>query len=121
ECYHRLLAFGLDEANDLAEAYVKTNSLTSLYDSVLIPTITLAEIDAQRDELEADQRSAIHNNVRDLIEDLGSAPPSKSQLEADKAVAEQTPFPLSGPTCRVLCLPARAYRDELSGAMLVQL
>ena len=37
ECYHRLLAFGLNEANDLAEAYVKTNSLTSLYDSVLIP------------------------------------------------------------------------------------
>ncbi|HEV3099403.1 MAG TPA: AI-2E family transporter, partial [Candidatus Udaeobacter sp.] len=34
ECYHRLLTFGLDEANDLAEAYVKANSLTSLYDSV---------------------------------------------------------------------------------------
>src|SRR4249919_3034349 len=28
ECYHRLLAFGLDEANDLAEAHVKANSLT---------------------------------------------------------------------------------------------
>ena len=37
ECYHRLLAFGLDEANDLAGAYVKTNSLTSLYDSVPDP------------------------------------------------------------------------------------
>jgi predicted PurR-regulated permease PerM/methylmalonyl-CoA mutase cobalamin-binding subunit len=121
ECYHRLLAFGLDEANDLAEAYVKTNSLTSLYDSVLIPTITLAETDAQRDELDAEHRSVIHRHIHDLIEDLGSAPPSKSQLEADKAVAEQTPFPLSGPTCRVLCVPARAYRDELAGVMLVQL
>ena len=121
ECYHRLLAFGLDEANDLAEAYVKTNSLTSLYDSVLIPTVTLAEMDAQRDELGPEQRSAIHHHIQDLIEDLGSAPPSKSQLEADKAVAEHTPFPLSGPTCRVLCVPARAYRDELAGAMLVQL
>ena len=121
ECYHRLLAFGLDEAHDLAEAYVKTNSLTSLYDSVLIPTITLAEMDAQRDELDAEHRSAIHRHIHDLIEDLGSAPPSKSQLEADKTVAEYTPFPLSGPTCRVLCVPARAYRDELAGAMLVQL
>jgi predicted PurR-regulated permease PerM/methylmalonyl-CoA mutase cobalamin-binding subunit len=121
ECYHRLLAFGLDEANDLAEAYVKTNSLTSLYDSVLIPTVTLAEVDAQRDELDAEHRSAIHRHIHDLIEDLGSAPPSKSQLEADKAVAELTPFPHSGPTCRVLCVPARAYRDELAGAMLVQL
>jgi predicted PurR-regulated permease PerM/methylmalonyl-CoA mutase cobalamin-binding subunit len=121
ECYHRLLSFDLDEANDLAEAYVKTNSLTSLYDSVLIPTVTLAEMDAQRDELNAEQRSAIHRHIHDLIEDLGSAPPSKSQLAADKAVAEHTPFPLSGPTCRVLCVPARAYRDELAGAMLVQL
>jgi predicted PurR-regulated permease PerM/methylmalonyl-CoA mutase cobalamin-binding subunit len=121
ECYHRLLAFGLDEAHDLAEAYVKTNSLTSLYDSVLIPTVTLAEVDAQRDELNAEHRSAIHRHIHDLIEDLGSAPPSKSQLEADKTVAEHTPFPLSPPTCRVLCVPARAYRDELAGAMLVQL
>lgn len=121
ECYHRLLAFGLDEANDLAEAYVKTNSLTSLYDSVLIPTITLAEMDAQHDELGPEQRSAIHRHIHDMIEDLGSTPPSKSQLEADKAVAEQTPLPLSPPTCRVLCVPAQAYRDELAGAMLVQL
>jgi predicted PurR-regulated permease PerM len=121
ECYHRLLTFGLDEANDLAESYVKTNSLTSLYDSVLIPTVTLAEMDAQRDELGPEQRSAIHRHIHDLIEDLGSAPPSKSQLEADKEVAEHTPFPLSSPTCRVLCVPARAYRDELAGAMLVQL
>ncbi len=121
ECYHRLLAFGLDEANDLAEAYVKTNSLTSLYDSVLIPTVTLAEMDAQRDELDAEQHSAIHRHIHDLIEDLGSVPPSKSQLEADKAVAKHTPFPLSPPTCRVFCVPARAYRDELAGAMLVQL
>jgi predicted PurR-regulated permease PerM/methylmalonyl-CoA mutase cobalamin-binding subunit len=121
ECYHRLLTFGLDEANDLAEAYVKTNSLTSFYDSVLIPTITLAEIDAQRDQLDAEHRSAIHQHIHDLVEDLGSAPPSKSQLEADKTVAGQTPFPLSGPTCRALCVPARAYRDELAGEMLVQL
>ena len=120
ECYHRLLAFGLDEANDLAESYVKSNSLASLYDSVLIPTVTLAEMDAQRDELGPEQRSAIHRHIHDLIEDLGSAPPSKSQLEADKT-DEHTPFPLSSPTCCVLCVPARAYRDELAGAMLVQL
>ncbi|MBA2585003.1 MAG: AI-2E family transporter, partial [Chthoniobacterales bacterium] len=123
ECYHRLLAFGLDEANDLAETYVKVkaNSLTSLYDSVLIPTLTLAEMDAQREELDAEQRSAIHQHVHDIIEDLGAAPPPPSQVEADKAVAEHTPFPLSAPTCRVLCLPARAHRDELAGEMLVQL
>jgi methylmalonyl-CoA mutase cobalamin-binding subunit len=78
-------------------------------------------VDAQREELGPEQRSAIHRHIYDLIEDLGSAQPSKAQLEADKQIAEHTPFPLSGPTCRVLCVPARAYRDELAGAMLVQL
>jgi len=121
ECYHRLLAFGLDEAHDLAEAYVKANSLTSLYDAVLIPTVTLAEMDAQSDELDAEHRSVIHHQIQDLVEDFGSAPPSKSQLAADKAVAQHSPFPLSPPTCRVICVPARAHRDELAGAMLVQL
>ncbi len=121
EYYHRLLAMGLDEANELAEAHVKANSLTALYDSVLIPSITLAEMDAQRDELDAEQRSTIHHQVQDMIEDFGAVPPPKSQLEADKAVAEHSPAPLSAPACRVLCVPARAYRDELAGSMLVQL
>lgn len=121
ECYHRLLAFGLDEANNYVEAYVKTTSLTSAYDVVLIPTITLADIDAQREDIDTEQRSAIHQHIHDMIEDLGSAPPTKSQVEADKAVAKHTPFPLSAPTCRVLCVPARAHRDELAGEMLVQL
>ena len=121
ECYHRLLSFGLDDANDFAEAQVKASSLTSLYDVVLIPTITLAEIDAQREELDTERRSAIHRQIHDMIEDLGSAPPTKSQVEADKTVAEHTPLPLSAPTCRVLCVPARAHRDELAGEMLVQL
>ena len=87
---------------------VKANSLTSLYDSVLIPTVTLAEMDAQRDELDAEHRSAIHRHIHDLIEDLGSAPPSKSQLETDKAVAEHTPFPsLRSRVPRALCAGSR--------------
>ena len=120
ECYHRLLAFGLDEANDLAEAYVKTNSLTSLYDSVLIPTITLAEMDAQRDELGPEQRSAIHRYIHDLIEDLGSAP-LEVAVGGRQGGRRTYPFSALRPTCRVLCVPARAYRDELAGAMLMQL
>ena len=45
ECYHRLLALGLNEASEMAEDYLKTNSLTALYDSVFIPVIIAAEID----------------------------------------------------------------------------
>jgi predicted PurR-regulated permease PerM len=120
ECYHRLLALGLDEATDLAEAHVKSSSLTSLYDTVFIPTITLAEMDTQRGELDDEKRSTIHHQIHDMIEDLGANPP-KSQLAADKTVAEDTSIPPTAPTCRVWCVPARAHRDELAGEMLVQL
>ncbi|MDQ6624113.1 MAG: AI-2E family transporter [Verrucomicrobiota bacterium] len=121
ECYYRLLRLGLAEGSDLAENYLKSNSLTALYDNVLIPTITLAETDAQRQQLDGEQRAAIQQNIADMVEDLGSLPQPESQLPADKTVAAHTPFPLTAPTCSVLCIPARAYRDELAGAMLTQL
>lgn len=121
EIYYRLLRLGLAEGNDLAETYLKANSLTALYDSVFIPTITLAETDAQREQLEGEQRVAIHQHIHDMIGDFGSLPATKSEIEADKILAENAPSSVAPPTCSVLCLPARAYRDELAGAMLTQL
>ena len=121
ECYHRLLAGGFDDASDLAENYLRENSLTALYDAVLIPVVTAAETDAQRDALQPEERTAVLQNVQDVIEDFGTLPLPESKVEADIAVAEQTPEAAIAPTCRVLCLPARALRDEIAGAMLTQL
>lgn len=121
EVYYRLLRLGLTEGNEFAETYQRANSLTALYDSVLIPVITLAETDAQRDQLDTEQRAAIQQSIHDIVEDLGSIPPTASQVEADRVVAENTPYPLTAPTCNVLCVPARGYRDELAGRMLMQL
>ncbi len=121
ECYHRLLAGGLDEASDLAENYLRENSLTALYDAVLIPVVTAAETDAQRDALQPEERTAVLQNVQDVIEDFGTRPLHESKVEADIAVAEQSTAPAIAPSCRVLCLPARALRDEIAGAMLTQL
>ncbi len=122
ECYYRLLRLGLNEGIMLADNYLQTNSLTALYDSVLIPTITLAETDAQRQQLDSEQRAAIQQHVHDMIEDLGTAPPPKRSSETERAAAaENAPIPLAAPTCSVLCVPARAYRDELGGEMLTHL
>jgi predicted PurR-regulated permease PerM/GAF domain-containing protein len=115
ECYQRLLAVGIDEASELVEAYLKDNSLTQLYDSVLIPVITAAEMDAQRDALAPEEHGAILQNVRDIVEEVGTRPLPELQVEAGQTV------PSLAPTCCVLCLPARGQRDELAGAMLSQL
>ena len=120
ECYHRLLTVGLNEASELADTYVKENSLTALYDSVLIPVITATETDHQRAALDSEQRDSVEQGIRDIVEDFSTRPTSESQLPADQMVAEHSP-PVSAPAWRVYCLPARAERDEVAGAMLAQL
>ena len=121
EQYHRLLGAGFDDASEFAETYVKANSLTALYDQVLIPALTLAEIDLKKDQLDEEQHAEVQQNLRDVVELMGNLPPTSSQVEADKAIAEHAPYPLSVLLGRVLCLPARAARDELAGEMLTQL
>ncbi|MGZ5504325.1 MAG: GAF domain-containing protein, partial [Chthoniobacterales bacterium] len=111
-----LLRLGLDEGSHLAEQFAKTNSLTALYDTVLIPAITLAENDALRQQLDNEQRAAMHQHVHDMVEDLGSLPLTESVPPNERAVDVVAP-----PSCSVLTLPARAYRDELAGTMLTQL
>ncbi len=118
EIYYRLLRLGLDDGTHLAETFVKANSLTALYDAVLIPAITLGETDALRQQLDAEQRAAFQQHVHDMVEDLGSIPATEPP-PAEKSA--EAPEPVAAPTCSVLTLPARAYRDELAGTMLTQL
>jgi len=125
DCYHRLLTPGERDELELVESYLKANSLTGLYDSVFIPVLTAAETDARAELLDMGQLSNLEQSMRDIIEDLGTRPavPSKAAVEkADSAANEEALTPPSlAPDCRVFCLPARADRDELAGAMLVQL
>ena len=124
EFYHRLLTPSANDAGDFAASYLKANSRTALYDSVIIPVLATIERDGTSGELESEQRAAVLQEVRDIIEDLGTRPAPPSQIEADKAVASaeaSAPPAPPAPTCRVLCLPVRADRDELAGAMLTHL
>ncbi len=125
DCYHRLLTPGDRDELELVESYLKSNSLTALYDSVFIPVLTAAETDARTESLDQEQLHQVEQSMRDIVEDLGTRPtvPSQAAVEKAEAAADQTPPPPSAvvPDCRVCCLPVRADRDELAGAMLVQL
>ncbi|HKB90303.1 MAG TPA: AI-2E family transporter [Opitutaceae bacterium] len=120
ECYHRLIALGLNEAGNLTDSYVRENSVTALYDNVLIHALSSAELDFRRGSLEETQRNAVLQGVRDIIEELGTRPLEKQKNETGKAGVETVPVS-PPPNCRVLCLAARAERDEIAGEMLTQL
>jgi hypothetical protein len=113
DCYYRLLTVGEQDEIELVESYLKANSLTALYDSVLIPVITAVEIDYRQGRLDDEQRALVEQSLRDIVEDLSARPPVPSRIDADT--------PGAAPPWRVYCLPAHAERDELAGTMLVQL
>jgi hypothetical protein len=52
----------------VADPYVKENSLTALYDSVLIPVITAAQTDHQRGAMDTEQRDSVEQGIRDVVE-----------------------------------------------------
>src|SRR5258705_6410009 len=119
EFYHRLLSFSMDSAEEFANKYVETESLTALYDNVLIPAIAAVEIDAHSGSLTAEQRTSASQRIHEIIDDFSGWEASRNDKDKKKNDDLTGVAPPIG--SRVLCLPASAYRDELAGEMLAQL
>ncbi len=121
EFYHRLLSPGEKDVGDFAESYIKANSQTAFYDSVFIPALVAIEEDQQGGELEGAQLAKLQEDLRDVITDIGTWPEPEPKEDASRQDETGTLTTVLVPTCRVLCLPARATRDEIAGSMLAQL
>ena len=119
--YHRLLTIGEQDELEFVEAYLKANSLTALYDSVFIPVIIATERDYRLELLDDEQRLFIKQSLHDIIEDLAIRLQVAPEIDANEAMGADTKSGGPEPTLHVYCLPARADRDELAGAMLTQL
>jgi predicted PurR-regulated permease PerM len=110
--YQRLLANDQREASQVLETNLKGTSLESLYDTVLVPALHLAELDRHRNELDDATVSFITQTTKDLVEELGlrqgDSPPT--ELSIERATTE-----------KIMCLPVRDDADEIVGIMLAQL
>ena len=120
--YQRLLAMDVDDARDIAEAYLREHPLESLYESVILPALALAEQDRHSDFIDERTSDTILQNTRELIEDLGD----RYERRAARANAVERgnngavlPMPSLG--TGIVCIPARDEADELAGIMLAQL
>jgi len=112
--YQRLLAMDQDEARTIAESHLKGNPLESLYESVFVPALRLAEQDHHVEGLDDDTRAFIFQSTRELIEDLGDRLAEESASEASKTEIAAT-------NVNIVCMPARKGPDELVTVMLAQL
>ncbi len=93
--YQRLLATDQNEAKQIMEAYLKDHSLTELYDSVLIPALSLAEQDRHRDDLDEVTELFIAQSVKELVEEANDRAdelykPASSASEDTLAAKDKT-------------------------------
>jgi hypothetical protein len=102
--YQRMLANDPDEAAHQAELFLKENSLAAYYDEVAIWGLALAQLDAERGELNRERCGQIKEAVDGLIDNL-----------ADDG------WEASAKGGTVLCVAGRSTLDEAVAAMLAQL
>jgi predicted PurR-regulated permease PerM len=116
--YQRLLAFDEDEAKEIADKYLKENPIGSIYESVLVPALLMAEQDRHMNVVDERRTSFIHQSISELIDEMHEASRNKSAA-ADKDLSPATLSPLTGP--RIVCVPVRDEADAIVGRMLAQL
>ncbi len=125
--YQRLLALDQDEARNIAETHLQQNSLETVYETVLIPALRLAEEDRHMGVLDDGQSGAILQSTRELLEDLDDRVAREDAEREDAANdghgSDVCPVPDDSQfaALRVGCIPARDEADELVAMMLVHL
>ena len=133
--YQRWLALDHEEAADLLHEFFVERSLEDVYDTILIPSIALAEQDRHKGRLDEQRWKLIRQSLRDLIDELGddyrlrfaqsgastATVPGKEPESSDAPADVPNRFPLQKDcTVNVIVLPAHDEADEIVGLMLAQ-
>lgn len=110
--YQRLLATDEDEAREVVENFLKDKSELELYDSLLIPALSLAEADRHKNHLDEERQRIIYDTTRELIEET---------QDIESPETEETKFTVPGAErVSVVCVAARDEADELVAQMLAR-
>jgi predicted PurR-regulated permease PerM len=106
QLYQRLLAMDQLEAHTIVGEFLKSRPLVELYDSVLVPALSMAEQDRHKGAIDAIREEFLFLSVNEMIAEF-------SEYEVPESEAH--------PAHRILCIPAHDRADEITTAMLAQL
>ncbi len=110
QIYQRLLAMDQLEAHTVVDQFLKGRPLVELYDAVLIPALSMAELDRHKGAIDAVREEFLFLSVNEMIAEF-----SEYQLtDSSPGVAEYL-------NARIVCLPAHDRADEITAAMLAQI
>jgi predicted PurR-regulated permease PerM len=133
--YQRLLALDQDDARSITQNFLRSHSLMSLYDQVLIPALALAEQDRHKGALNETRESFVYLSTSEIVSELAlyrpeEAAPKPRRLmsrwvskrsniaPARSAASHADPVPSD---TRIFCLAANDRADEITSSMLAQL
>ncbi len=112
--YQRLIASDQDPAWLVLRTELERQSLHEVYDSVVLPALSMAEHDRQRGALDQEIEGRIEETMKLLIEEAGEFHAGSGHGNAFQ------PTPADALALHVLCIPARGAVDALAAAMLRQ-
>jgi predicted PurR-regulated permease PerM len=128
--YQRMLAHDEREASDILQTCLKSESLASVYDSILIPALTLVEMERQKGELEDSTVRFIRTSTSEMVDELGFRALEEKNEQAQTASDAANTVPTSlvpGPNSAnlpnspsILVIPVRDGSDDLIATMLTQ-
>jgi predicted PurR-regulated permease PerM len=140
--YQRMIAMEAEDAAELAEQLVREQSLIEVYDTVIIPAISLAEEGRHGGFLDSTTAAYFLENTRELTDEISSMAdpdlsnpalsdpalndPGSNDPGSGQAGLKNRPLRGQGPkanhpSVNVICLPARDAADELVCHMFAQL
>ncbi len=112
QIYQRLLAMDQLEVQTILAEALPGKSLVELYDSVLIPALSMAEQDRHKGAIDAAREEFLFLSINEMVVEF-----SEYERPDDAASADMA----SGVKQRVLCFPAYDRADEITAAMLAQI
>jgi predicted PurR-regulated permease PerM len=118
--YERLLAMDQHEAHAVAIRFLDGKPLVQLYDSVLIPSLSLVEQDRHQGNLDETRCNFFFLSIGELVAELTDyqqqdlPEPTPTPRRISRPIVEQDDF-------AVVCISASDQADELTSLMLVQL
>jgi predicted PurR-regulated permease PerM len=118
QLYQRLLAMDQLEAHAIVAQFLKGRPLVELYDSVLIPALSLAEQDRHKGAIDAVREEFLFLSINEMIAEFSEYQPPDDSSEED---SRPVPDAAEHPDARILCLSAHDPADESVAAMLAQL
>lgn len=119
QIYQRLLAMDQPEAQAIVDRVLKETTLVELYDTVIIPALSLAEQDRHKGAIDTNREEFLFLAINEMITEL-----SEYQLAHDSPYAKDAAAESGSEerlSARILCLSANDRADEMTAAMLAQL